>query len=254
MFLLLIYTFLYIFYQKKNMTYIWCTCIIPFYNEKDGVINVIKKLADIQQFNEIILVNDWSKDNSLALVENFIDSNKYTHIKCISYTENKGKSHAIHQGVKATKTEYVFMFDSDIKEIKTEEIVYTIKHMYKYPKIDMGILRRTRAKWYIKILYRELILSGQRMLRTKDLEEIFTQSVEKYQLEVAINTFMEKRKKTVVRYPFSGENSCKSEKRGIINGRKRDLFMFKDIFKYQGILGYIKHSFFFSPINEKKYK
>lgn len=29
--------------------------------------------------------------------------------------------------------------------------------------------------------------------------------------------------------------------------------MFRDIFKYQGVLGYIRHSFSFSPINEKKY-
>lgn len=146
------------------------------------------------------------------------------------------------------------MFDSDIKEIKAEEIVYTIEHMYEHPEIDMGIMRRIRAKWYIKVLYRELILSGQRMLKTQELKKVFEEKFERYQLEVAINTFMEKNKKTVLRYPFSGENSCKSQKRGIINGRKRDLFMFKDIFKYQGLLGYIRHSYSFSPINEKKYK
>lgn len=236
------------------MTYRWCTCIIPFYNEEDGVIHVIKKLADIQQFDEIILVNDWSTDNSLALVEDFIDNNRYTHIKLISYPENKGKANAIKEWLQAANTEYVFMFDSDIKEIKAEEIIYTIEHIYKHPEIDMGIMRRIRAKWYIKVFYRELILSGQRMLRTQELKKVFEEKFERYQLEVAINTFMEKNKKTVVRYPFSGENSCKREKRWYFNGIKKDLFMFKDIFKYQGVVWYIRHSYSFSPINEKKYK
>lgn len=236
------------------MSHKWCTCIIPFYNEEKGIIYVIKKLADIKQFNEIILVNDWSQDNSLVLVENFINTNKYAHIKLISYSQNKGKTNAIKEWIKKTKTQYVFLFDSDLKKIKPEEIIYTIKHMYQNPEINMWIMRRMHAKRYIKIFYRELILSGQRILRTQDLRKIFNEKFERYQLEVAINTFMEKNKKTVVRYPFSGENSRKREKRWFFNWIKKDVFMFKDIFKYQGVLWYIKHSYSFSPINEKKYK
>lgn len=75
--------------------------------------------------------------------------------------------------------------------------------MYQHPEIDMGILRRIQAKRYVKVLYRELILSGQRMLKTQDFKEVFKKKFEKYQLEVAINSFMEKNKKIVVRYPFS---------------------------------------------------
>jgi|GEM_PF-5575172 len=35
-----------------------CTCIIPFYNEQEGVIDVVKKLIKIKEFDEIILVDD----------------------------------------------------------------------------------------------------------------------------------------------------------------------------------------------------
>lgn len=105
------------------------------------------------------------------------------------------------------------MFDSDLKGVKTKEIIYMIENMYKHPEIDMGILRRIHAKRYIKVFYRELILSGQRMLRTNDLKHVFKEKFERYQLEVAINTFMEKKRKVVVRYPFTGENTFKSDKR-----------------------------------------
>lgn len=235
------------------MKYNSCTCIIPFYNEQEGVIEVVKKLSTIRQFDELILVNDGSQDKSLELVEKFVKNHKKNNIRIVSYKKNKGKAHAIHQGLKKVKTEYVCMFDSDLKGIKTQEIIYMIENMYQHSEIDMGILRRIHAKRYIKLFYRELILSGQRMLRTKDLLEVYKEEFEKYQLEVAINTFMEKQKKTIVRYPFTGENTFKSQKRGIFDGIKKDISMFRDIFKYQGLIRYVRHSFSFCPINEKKY-
>lgn len=231
-----------------------CTCLIPLYNEQEGVIAVIEKLADIQYFDEIILIDDGSQDNSLSIIQEFIKTHEYTHIRVISYAENKGKTHAIRTGLQEVKTKYIFMFDSDLKWVKKNEIIYTIEHMYNHPEVSMGILRRIGAKWHVKMLYRELILSGQRMLSTEDLKKIFEHKFEKYQLEVAINTFMEKNKKIVVRYPFSAENTEKSKKWWLLDGRKRDMSMYKDILKYQGVLGYIRHSFVFSPINEKKYK
>jgi len=235
------------------MTHTTCTCIIPFYNEEEGVVSVIKKISNIKYFDEIILVNDGSQDQSLPLVQNFVTQNPQKHIKIISYTKNKGKAHAIKEWLKHVKTNYICTFDSDIKGIQKKEITYMIKNIYNHPEIDMGILRRIEAKRYIKMFYRELILSGQRIVKTEDLKKIFKEKFQKYQLEVAINNFMEKNKKIVVRYPFSGQNTLKSKKRWFFNGLKKDISMFKDIFKYQWVFWYVKHSFSFSPINERKY-
>jgi hypothetical protein len=109
--------------------------------------------------------------------------------------------------------------------------MYVIEHMYKNSEIDMGILRRVYAKRYIKLFYRELVLSGQRMLRTEDLKKVFEQKFEKYQLEVAINTFMQKHRKIVVWYPFSAENTFKTQKWGFVGGWQRDFSMFRDILR-----------------------
>lgn len=235
----------------KNNT---CTCIIPFYNEQNWVIKVLDKLASIKHFDHIILVNDGSQDNSLNLVQNFVQNNNYTHLQIISYPKNKWKAFAIQQWLKQSKSDYVFLFDSDLKWINKKEIQHVIQNMYQNPQIDMWIMRRIHAKRYIKLLYRELILSWQRMLKTSDLRKVFQRKFEKYQLEVAINTFMQDHQKVVVRYPFSGENTSKSDKRWFRYGRKRDFFMFRDIFKYQWLIWYIRHSFLFSPINSKSYK
>lgn len=229
----------------------WCTFIIPFYNEEKLLPNVIKKITKINNINNIFLVNDWSRDNSLKVAKKYSKSHK--NIKIISYTQNKWKSWAIFEWLKKVVTNYVFLFDADLKNIKIKEIENVINTMYNHSKIDMSILRRIMPKRYIKLLYRELILSGQRMLKTSDLKSIYKNNFNKYQLEIAINDFMEKNKKNVVRFPFSAENTFKSKKRWFFNWRKKDISMFLDIFKYKWLFFYIKHSLSFSPYNIKNY-
>jgi hypothetical protein len=54
------------------------------------------------------------------------------------------------------------------------------------------------------------------MLKTADLKEVYKNTFNRYQLEIAINDFMHKNKKIVVRYPFSAENTFKQNKRGFL--------------------------------------
>ena len=92
-----------------------CTCIVPCYNEQDGVIHVLKKLTQIKYFDHIIVVNDGSQDKTLKRVQDFAKKTKNEKLHIISYTQNQGKTYAVQQGLKATKTTYVCMFDSDLK-------------------------------------------------------------------------------------------------------------------------------------------
>jgi hypothetical protein len=111
-------------------------------------------------------------------------------------------------------TPYVLLFDADLFDIKKDEIILMIENMQHNSQIDMGILRRISSDWYIKLFYRELILSGQRMLKTQDLKDAFAAtSINRYQLEVAINMYMKRHKKLTLRYPFSAENTFKHHKR-----------------------------------------
>jgi len=230
-----------------------CTCIIPFYNEEKRVLSVLKKLIKIPLFDKFILVNDWSIDNSENVVKNFIKENSLKNISLISYKENKWKSNAVFEWLKQVDTEFVFLFDADLSNIKTEEITYLINSLYSNPEIDMWILRRIHAKRYIKLFYRELILSWQRMIRTKDLLNVFKNKFDRYQLEVAINMYMHKHNKITVRYPFSADNSFKSDKWWFWYWWKRDFLMYKDILWYQWLINFLKHVFLFNPKSNKKY-
>lgn len=230
-----------------------CTCIVPFYNEEQRICWVLEKLIQIPLFDTIITVDDGSSDNSKNIVKKFIEEHPSSTISLISYNKNQWKSKAVYEWLKNVTTEYVFLFDADLSNIKIHEVIKLIKTVYDHAEIDMGILRRVYAKWYIKLLYRELILSGQRMMRTEDLKKVFHQKFDRYQLEVAINTYMHKNNKTTVRFPFSAENSFKADKWGFWNWWKRDFFMYKDIVGYQGFFNFIKHVFLFSPYNIATY-
>lgn len=226
----------------------WCTCIIPFYNEEARIVSVIETLSSISLIDQIIVVDDGSIDNGKLLVQEYCNQCSNKSIKLISYEQNRGKSYAVSIGLKEVETSYVLTFDADLSHIQPAEILFMIESMYADPHIDMGILRRITSNWYIKLLYRELILSGQRMLKTQDLREVFAHNlINKYQLEVAINMYMEAHHKTTLRYPFSAENVFKYQKRWFWYGLHRDILMFKDIFSYMGLVWFCRHIFLFKP-------
>ncbi len=60
---------------------------------------------------EIIIVDDFSSDESLQIIELFLE--KYTFIKLIKHAQNKGYPAALNSIVKNAKGEYISIFDSD---------------------------------------------------------------------------------------------------------------------------------------------
>ncbi len=224
----------------------WCTCIIPLYNEQERVLSVLDTLNSISLIDAIIVVNDGSTDHSRQAIQEY--ASHHDKITFISYPHNNGKSYAVSRWLQHITTPYVMTFDSDLTHIDPAEIVHMIESMYADPRIDMGILRRISSSWYIKLLYRELVLSWQRMLKTEDLRNIFAHNhISKYQLEVALNMYMEEHHKLTLRYPFSAENIFKYQKRWFRYGLQRDLLMFKDIFSYLGLIWFCRHIIYFRP-------
>ena len=101
--------------------------IIPLYNEENSIIKVLEKLnlLDYPCFVgkiEIIVVDDYSNDNSLQKVSNFIkDFNSIYEIKLLKHTENKGKGAAVRTGVQAASGDTILVQDSDL-ELSPEDI------------------------------------------------------------------------------------------------------------------------------------
>lgn len=88
--------------------------IVPVYNEQKFIIKILQKLADLElKVNkEIVVVNDGSTDNTLALLKEFSKNND---IVLIDLTINQGKGGALKNGIAASKGDFVIVQDADFE-------------------------------------------------------------------------------------------------------------------------------------------
>ncbi len=83
--------------------------IVPLYNKENAIRQTIQSVLD-QSFKdyELLIVDDGSTDNSLAVVRSFNDK----RIRLVSKT-NGGVSDARNFGIKNAKSDYIFLLDAD---------------------------------------------------------------------------------------------------------------------------------------------
>ena len=108
------------------------TCLIPFYNENQRLIDTLKIITKVKGINKIICINDGSQDNSAILLKKF-----FPKIDLISFTNNQGKTETIRQGLKSVKTKYTLLLDSDLKNLDAKEIEKALS--MKYLKIPESV-------------------------------------------------------------------------------------------------------------------
>lgn len=87
--------------------------IIPIYNEKNTVLEVIKKVKESPVEKEIILVDDGSYDGTRELLTNISKENK--EIRISYQNKNMGKGKAIKKGFSLAKGDYVIIQDADLE-------------------------------------------------------------------------------------------------------------------------------------------
>ena len=89
--------------------------IIPVYNVEPFIERCLKSVAEQSYKNiEVIIIDDCSPDNSMALAETFISNSPQKNIfRIIHHKENGGLSAARNTGIKASKGDYLFFLDSD---------------------------------------------------------------------------------------------------------------------------------------------
>jgi glycosyltransferase involved in cell wall biosynthesis len=93
--------------------------IIPVYNEQNTIINILNKIKNVKLQNnivkEIIVINDYSTDNSKYLIEDYIEDNQTIDIKFFEHSKNKGKGAAIRFGISKASGEYLIIQDADLE-------------------------------------------------------------------------------------------------------------------------------------------
>lgn len=107
--------------------------IICAYNEERFIEQTLKDLLKCAAVDEIIVVNDGSKDKTLDIIKKY-----QKQIKIISYRKNRGKGYAFYCGVRASTGNIIVTMDAHLKNIKNSHI----------KKLTGPIIRR-QANWVI---------------------------------------------------------------------------------------------------------
>ena len=92
--------------------------VIPAYNEARTIHFILDKIATVQLLNniekEVIIVNDYSSDDTKAAVERYMQ-NSTLSIILYNHEVNKGKGAALHTGIKQATGDLVVIQDADLE-------------------------------------------------------------------------------------------------------------------------------------------
>jgi glycosyltransferase involved in cell wall biosynthesis len=86
--------------------------VIPVYNEKDTLRDIIARVLDVKWDKEIILIDDFSVDGSRDILKEYENQPK---IKVLYHEHNQGKGAALRTGFKHVEGDVVVIQDADLE-------------------------------------------------------------------------------------------------------------------------------------------
>ncbi len=135
--------------------------VIPIYNEEENIDNLYARLTvSAPSWNddyEILLVDDGSKDNSLAMMRTYAE--KDSRVRVIKLSRNFGHQPAISAGIQEAKGDAVVIMDGDLQDPPEElyrfldkwregyDVVYAVR-----TKRKEGFFKKAAYKTFYRML------------------------------------------------------------------------------------------------------
>jgi len=158
--------------------------IIPTYNEERNVAGVLEALRLTEILDEIIIVDDGSKDRTVEIVRKFAATDQ--RVQVIQHEQNKGKGQAIFTGWAATTAPYLLLLDADLHDLTPGHIRALMAPILDR-RADMtlglfwgGHINTDFSHWATPFL------TGQRGLRAEILKYVSRDAAAGYGFEVAL--------------------------------------------------------------------
>ena len=101
------------------MTFNKLSIVIPAYNEGPTIHFILDKVKEVELTNniqkEVIIVNDYSKDNTEEAILAYMKNNPELNIQYYKHEYNQGKGAALHTGITKATGEYLIIQDADLE-------------------------------------------------------------------------------------------------------------------------------------------
>ncbi len=218
------------------------SCIIPAYNEEPRIEAVLRAVYEHPLIDEIIVVDDGSKDRTEDVVK------KFKGVQLIVHEKNKGKSQTVVDGIVQSKGDMIFLLDADLIGLTPKDISDLIEPVL-CQRADISISMRKSSSWIDKKIGLDFI-SGERVfsrgLVQNHLNEM--QKLPHFGLEVYLNKLIIKNKYRIKVVFWKDVISLWPRKKsGLILGLKGFFLMNLDILRtisiFEVVRQFVKMSF-----------
>ncbi|WP_418510294.1 glycosyltransferase family 2 protein [Corallibacter sp.] len=93
--------------------------IIPAYNEANTIHLILDKVIEVSLLQnlekEIVIVNDYSTDDTVSIVEDYMSAHSDVAIFLFEQDKNYGKGAAIHRGINECTGDLIIIQDADLE-------------------------------------------------------------------------------------------------------------------------------------------
>lgn len=87
--------------------------VMPVYNEEDTIREIVKRVLEISQVHELLIVDDGSMDDTRKILKDEIEG--LDKVRVILKEKNEGKGSAVTRGIAEAEGELVIIQDADLE-------------------------------------------------------------------------------------------------------------------------------------------
>ena len=204
--------------------------VIPAYNEASRLPQVLAALSEAEGFDELVVVNDGSSDNTGDVAREFAAN--CPRVRVVDYGANRGKGGAMRAGAMATEADVILFLDADLIGLKPEHPRMLLDPVLRgETDMSVGVFRGGR---YATDLSHKVAawVSGQRAMRREHFLEIPGVSHSRSGVETAITRYARSQRWRIHDIPLSGiTHTMKEEKIGPLRGFAARMKMYWEIGK-----------------------
>jgi glycosyltransferase involved in cell wall biosynthesis len=150
--------------------------VIPVYNERDTLAEVVRKILGVPRLLEVIVVDDCSTDGTTEVARDLAGTDKRIHV--VRLDRNSGKTAALKTGFALTHGEVVIIQDADL-EYDPSEIPAVVQPILEgHADVVYGsrflVRKAARVLYYYHFLGNRLLTSLSNALTNLNMTDIET--------------------------------------------------------------------------------